>query len=238
MSGRSARFLVLLGLFACDAFGIVWTGSLVSGWRFEEASGTSAADFCGSLNGTLSNSPSWVTGKIGRGIQFNGTNSAVSLGAGTSLDLKPITVAFWAKVNVNSVDQWRRIVSAPNSFTNKYAIAYPGDVSSSVNTRSIVVNWNGSAYQTPTNSFLPSVWNHVAMTHDGSSLKIYINGVSQALTTPGYDLGIFAGDWLLGNRPALDRGTDGVVDELRIYRKALSASEVRSLMLGYEPKEF
>jgi hypothetical protein len=49
-------------------------------WRFEETSGTSAADASGNGNtGTLVNTPTRIVGKIGNALQFNGTNQSVSL---------------------------------------------------------------------------------------------------------------------------------------------------------------
>src|SRR5688572_33512783 len=60
--------------------------NLISHWKLDEASGTSAADAHGSNTGTLAGTEGWVSGKVGNGFEFNeasqfncGTNSVLNL---------------------------------------------------------------------------------------------------------------------------------------------------------------
>lgn len=72
-------------------------GALVAHWKLDETSGTTAADSAGGDNtGTLNNGPSWVTGTIGGGLDFDGTDdylnaplTTIPTGVGSR------TVALW-----------------------------------------------------------------------------------------------------------------------------------------------
>ena len=74
------------------------------------------------------------------------------------------------------------------------------------------------------------------MVYDSSSTSndadLYINGVKQAIskiTSPRGRQTANEGDGFIGNRIPLNHGWDGVIDELRIYNRALSATEIVSL---------
>jgi len=63
------------------------TDNIVAYWKLDENTGTSAADATGGGGtGTLTNSPTWVTGKINSGLQFGGTNRYVSIPNSTALN--------------------------------------------------------------------------------------------------------------------------------------------------------
>ncbi|HEV3006758.1 MAG TPA: hypothetical protein VGX78_19970, partial [Pirellulales bacterium] len=76
-------------------------------WRFEETSGTSAADASGNGNtGTLVNTPTRIVGKIGNALQFNSTNQSVSLGNPSDLNFQGnITIAAWVKLSSSTGNQ-------------------------------------------------------------------------------------------------------------------------------------
>src|SRR5439155_6488178 len=67
-------------------------------WKLDETTGATASDSVGGLNGKVINGKNadWVTGKIGRGLQFNGTNESVSLGNNLNVT-KNFTIAAWIK---------------------------------------------------------------------------------------------------------------------------------------------
>ena len=83
------------------------------------------------------------------------------------------------------------------------------------------------------NVFTINAWHHVALTWDESTRKAYVDGVevintadSTAITYPA------ALDFLIGNitdSAAAARMWDGLIDEVRIYSTALTASEVKTL---------
>jgi hypothetical protein len=79
-------------------------------------------------------------------------------------------------------------------------------------------------------------WNHVAVVYDSSSTSnnadLYINGVKQTISKINPPRGTQTsneGEGIIGNHIPLNRGWDGLIDELRIYNRALSAAEIVSL---------
>jgi len=85
------------------------------------------------------------------------------------------------------------------------------------------------------NTLSPSTWSHVAVTFDGGTIQFYINGVaSQAITGAMYDYGIatytIGGNTVGGSttKPSFN----GLIDEVQVYSRSLSAAEIRALMLG------
>ncbi|MCK4415113.1 MAG: hypothetical protein KAY32_16395 [Candidatus Eisenbacteria sp.] len=79
-----------------------------------------------------------------------------------------------------------------------------------------------------------NTWYHIAATYDGSHMKLYINGSPQGTlpysgTAIAYDNGILA---LGADAPQSVHYIDGVMDDLRIYSRALSQSEVLDLVPG------
>jgi hypothetical protein len=74
-------------------------------------------------------------------------------------------------------------------------------------------------------------WTHIAVTYDGAMQRIYVNGVeagSRAQTGP-----IAVGNGALrigGNNAFTDEFFSGVIDEVRIFNRALTAAEIRADM--------
>src|SRR5436190_19861696 len=65
-------------------------------WRFDEGSGTTAADSSGNgHDGTLINGPLWTTGRIGQGLSFNGVDNRVDVAHAPDLNAYPLSVAVW-----------------------------------------------------------------------------------------------------------------------------------------------
>ncbi|MDP3947882.1 MAG: hypothetical protein Q8Q41_04315, partial [bacterium] len=89
------------------------TSGLIAHWKFDESSGTGASDSSGNgNNGTLTNGPTWATGKINGALSFDGVNDYVIVASSaTSMDDMPaITVSAWIKPSSNGENGDGRIV--------------------------------------------------------------------------------------------------------------------------------
>ena len=215
-----------------DGTGSVASGNLVGWWKLDETSGTSAADSSGSnLSGTLTNmdgASDWVAGKIGKALDFDGQNDYVTMGTSSVLNPSYITVSAWFKYSAsNSVSGGNVIVSHWTSGSNypyilymdsgtmKYAITNAA-VSNAITTGSAVSSGN---------------WHHAALVYDGSLVRGYLNGNLDG--TPTAQTGAIqtlATSTIIGSR---DSGSfsffNGVIDDVRIYNRALTAAEVQAL---------
>src|SRR5262249_55551223 len=77
------------------------TNGLVGHWKFDEGSGTTAADSSGNNNtGTLVNGPTWTEGKVGQALSFDGVNNHVHI-ASDMIGINTVTACAW--INVRSV---------------------------------------------------------------------------------------------------------------------------------------
>jgi hypothetical protein len=88
-------------------------------------------------------------------------------------------------------------------------------------------------WTTPANSLAYDSWNHVAVVYDSSSTlnkpDLYINGVNQTISTftsPQGTQTLNEGTGIIGNRIPLNQGWQGIIDDLRVYNRALSAAEI------------
>jgi len=193
------------------------TTGLVGWWKFDEGSGITTGDSSGSNNtGTLANGPTWTTGKIGGALSFDGVDDYVNLSTPASLTslTYPITLSLWIKPSslggVNSVEIMNFRVDDPNTETK--IVLYNSDLYIAGSSHRDRVSVNGIISTTN--------WNHIVYTIDGSyTRKLFINGVVQSFGSPDY---FSPSDISIGNGKSL-------IDEVRIYNRALSAAEILEL---------
>ncbi|MFZ0033784.1 MAG: LamG domain-containing protein, partial [Sedimentisphaerales bacterium] len=78
-----------------------------------------------------------------------------------------------------------------------------------------------------------NVWHHVAGTYDGNEVKLYIDGVLKATTAHSGTIGTNTYNVNIGtNSQYPERLYNGLIDDVRIYDKALSQAEIASIMAG------
>jgi hypothetical protein len=198
-------------------------------WRLDEGSGNNALDSSGNgTTGALTNSPTWITGKRGGALTFASASSQyVDVGNNTHTNLSTAgTVMAWAKPGATQ-STWVGIVCNDDldNDLNGYCLFIRGDSGHF----GLHVAPAAGAYceiQSAA-SYLDDAWHHVAMTWDASNYILYVDGkivnsASGACTAASgtYSLKIGAS----GN---LGQYFSGSVDDVRIFNRALSASEVQ-----------
>lgn len=91
---------------------------------------------------------------------------------------------------------------------------------------------SGVGYLEPVGDTLEhNTWNHYCVTYNGSILKSYKNGVDMGGTMGPYGSAgsDAANNFIIGNDDSLSHPFRGVIDELRVYNRALSLSEIQAL---------
>ena len=200
---------------------------LVGAWALDEGSGATVVDQSGRGNvGTHANG-TWVTGgKYNSALSFNGANTWVSVPDSTSLDLTTgMTVEAWVRPSVTG--GWRTGVVKEQPGNLAWGI-YTSNAAGRPSAEVFVAGAT-RAIEAPTG--LPSgVWAHLAATYDGTTLRLYVNG-SQAAQLA------ISGTILTSNSPLRMGGNgvwgewfSGLVDEVRVYNRALSAAEIQGDM--------
>lgn len=214
-----------------------WPSGLVGYWPFNEGNGTLANDLVSVDNGTLTNGPTWSTSsKIGGGLVFNGvkaisgdaSNQYVSVGSVALLNPSVISVAAWFKTSSNNVNQ--AIVAKSNACATAGYLVW-------INENAVAshrVSWwvgNGpwlDEYATAT-AVDDGNWHHFVGTYDGTTRKIYVDGVLQIASTSAGETLSSTGALQIGGSNYCGSTFNGSLDEVRIYNTALSASDVASL---------
>ena len=223
----SALFLMFLLSIYSMAMGQA-ENSLVGYWPFDEGSGKTANDISGNgHDGELIDDPQWVQGKFDSALDFGGTGSYVLVPDDDGLDLSDeVTITAWFNLN-EAIAGARRMISKNNSI---FVIFDFGDP----NSLDFLVKPNNDFVESTTVDWEIGAWYHFAGTYDGDALKIYINGELEGETSgvppiavSDLDLWIGADDWQL---PA--SSFPGILDEVRVYNKALSEAEIGTAMEG------
>jgi len=207
---------------------------LVGYWSFDEATGTIAYDKSGyGNNGTLYNfnwtaTSGWATGKVGGALSFDGVNDYVSIANTSSLQIVGnLTLLFWAyPTNISKSRQ------------NPVGKAFGGEFDLTMETDSGLSYYHGSAGGNSSpymgcfsgGVFSNNNWVFVAVVRDinTKTIKYYKNGdvspsncgswVNPSISTRRVGIGYeYAGYW------------QGLIDEIRIYNRALSDSEIKAL---------
>jgi hypothetical protein len=214
------------------------SNGLVAYLKMDDNTGTSATDATGNSNtGTLTNSPTWVAGKYGSGIYFDPatSNKAVVVNPATSIDnLGAFTWSLWVKP---SQLQAHSILQKGGNLS-----LYFDNISSGLRTQ-FYMGCSGAGmdrFTTSADNMSVNTWHHIAVTWDGKDCKVantsvYIDGVLTSVHANSHDgsgarvndTGI---DMRIGNTSSLTDQLQGTVDEVRVYNRAFTPSEVKQLV--------
>jgi len=218
---------------------------IIACWHFDEGSGTIAHDSAGNNDGNLVGDANWVNGISGKALYFDGNGDCVDVLDANALDpvsTQEITIV--ACVNLPTYEAQNSSVffgivgkTANVRPDGSYLFGIWNDGAGTYETGKLmfgVPTGNNATYQfVNSNSLVPlNDWVHVAITHDSSNItKIYIDGqvditdsstITQAFENNDKDLRIgYSGryaDYFYGS-----------TDEVRIYNRALSESEIQYL---------
>jgi hypothetical protein len=204
----------------------------VSFWRLGESSGTSAADVKGANAGTYVNTPTLgktgaLAGDADTATGVNGTGSYVSVPYSASLNPAQFTVEAWAQWDGTRTANWRTVAGTWNDGnTGGYWLGVSTQDKWYVSTQGSSAAYSEIQGTAPT----AGQWVHLATTYDGSYLRLYVNGTEVGnVQSPSYvaqgvvPLGI--GTSVYNSGPGDRFG--GVVDDVAVYNRALSAPEVQ-----------
>ncbi len=198
-------------------------------------------DIQGSNHGALQNGATFASGKVGQALSFDGVDDYVEMPENGSLDLNgDFTLESWVKPEAYFVVPSPVITKYNYSGGNLANVSWQLDILNGGNVQfGIACGMNSSTdlmYQQTTNAAVPvNVFTHVAAVYrqNPPAMEIYVNGVLQAGTTNGSCSFINQNDTPVRIGRRIDSGStaffNGIIDEVSIYNRALSASEIQSL---------
>lgn len=199
-----------------------------------------ALDSKSSNHGTLQNGTTFQTAKVGQGFKFDGVNDFVEIPDNASLKPATLTLETWVKfdsltstVTGGAPAGYQNIIFKKNSraagtgFEGGYSLVKNPD-----NRIGIGFNSAGGAtdFASSTTFVQAGVWYHIVGTHDGTNIRLYINGQLEGTGTATFPIDYGTTPLYLGNAQVPFSGYfNGVLDETTIYDRALTAMEVSSI---------
>ena len=197
--------------------------SLVAAYAFNEGAGTTVADISGNGNtGTISGATWTTSGKFGNALTFNGTSAMVTIPNAASLNLTSgMTLEAWVYPTAAPTN-WRAVV-------DKNVDGYYLMASTNVGNRPAVGGtWTAGNQNTIGPSVLAvNTWTHLAATFDGAMVRLFVNGVQVATQAQVTPLASSTGTLQIGADSYAGENFAGRIDEVRIYNRALSATEIQ-----------
>ncbi len=229
------KMMVCRLLFFCFmlSLGSIQAG-LVSSWYFEEGTGSTVADASGNGHTVTLAGGSWVDGKIGSALEFDGSDDQATISNPSGLTSSTGSIEFWMKVDSVHLGG---IFHLFEGYTTDF-------IRTAVNTNGrldLVIEDNNETkiyvYYDLDNLYgaykYVGKWLHIVWVQDGTEVKLYINGERKVLS------GTNSGDWwsehLNANSASIGAAWgyfDGTLDEIRIYDNALSESAIANNALG------
>ncbi len=247
--GNRRDFLKMAGAFGLSAVTYnttltapatahVTTTGLVGYWPLDDSSGSTATDTSGNgHNGTLQNGATWVSGKIGAALSFNGSNTTVDINSNVINTSTSFTVAAW--VSLADVSSWHTAVSQDGNNVSGFYLQYTspdagtdgGKFAFALISADATSGTSGRA----TSKFTPvaNVWYHIIGVYDAANKqsKLYVNGVLQSTQT-------ISSAWNATSETVIGRAKwsgapvdywSGLIDDVRIYNLAFADADASSL---------
>jgi type II secretory pathway pseudopilin PulG len=202
----------------------------VAWWKFDDGAGTKAKDSTTNKNdGALINSPTWTTGHVDGGLQFDGKKTYVSVPYNEVLTItNELTLTAWIRAAKFGASNIILAQGTSGTASNYELWTYNGKL--------VMGFYNGGWRNvTAPNALTANTWYHVAATVELSGtdrlIRLYQNGVEVYKETTTYAP--------LGNKEGLTIGKfpsgaywDGILDDIRIYNRKLSADEILQIYKG------
>jgi hypothetical protein len=208
-------------------FSMLTPGELVGYWKFDEGFGDIAYDSSGyGNNGTLLNGATWADGLplLGKTLEFDGIDDYVQVPDAPSLDIPgPFTLICWIYP--------RSLPGGYKSFINKYFNYILQTTLSGTGLRCAfdVVGGGAHAANSPAGTLTLNQWQHVAGVWDGSTIKVYKNGVEVGSNYEGNIIPQAQDNPLhIGTERAISQFFNGLIDEAKIYNRGLSPEEIEA----------
>jgi len=211
----------------------------VAYWKFDETSGTSAYDWSGnSKTGTLVGSPTWGAGLIGGAVNIPGGTSYVNVPTTVVSGLTDFTVSTWVKLT--SVSTNMRTFDFGTS-TNYMELTPKHSDTGGV--LQFVIKTSSTTNTLSGTSALPTgIWQHVAVTRSQSTNTdtLYLNGVQvgqiTGATLSPSSLGTLTKTCIGDSQTTSHPHLNGLVDDFRIYNRALSGADLNTLYRADAPR--
>jgi hypothetical protein len=193
----------------------------VGAWGFDETGGTAALDASGSGNRGRVSGPTRTAGRYGGGLSFDGAGDWVTVPDADSLDLGTgMTLEAWVRPTARG-STWRSVIVKEHTSRLAYGL-----YASSRSRPSAHVYTDRDRALRGRSPLRLRRWSHLAMTWDGSTMRTFVNGKRVASGALSGAARASTGPLRIGGNAVWPEWFRGVIDEVRVYDRALSAAEI------------
>lgn len=177
-----------------------------------------------------------MAGRIGDAVALYGVADYVDLPDGIVDGLTDFTIATWVNRTTTTGQTWSRVFDfGTGTMVNMFLTPDAGGPAGA--RFAITVGGGGAEQQVTAAQPIPTGWHHVAVTREGTTVRLFVDGVEVAsnpnVTLGPSSLGTTTNNWI-GRSQYPDPFLGALVDDFHIYDRALPADEVASLA-GGEP---
>jgi hypothetical protein len=236
---RLAAIGLVLGLAVTIANADIQTG-LVSHWKLDETSGTTAKDSAGGNNGTLIGNATWTEGWLSGAVEFDGEGDYIDCGNSSTFDLRDaVTLSAWVKPDLDfAYPNWSGIIHKGSVVDfDTFAFYYDGRTNRQLGFKTGDTSPN-TWYPIPAPDLFDGDWHHAAAVYDGSTKSIYLDGELLGTAASTGQIRTSNGRCLLGAGRDYNPPTHyvaGKLDDARIYSWALMQEDIQQVMIGTPP---
>lgn len=206
---------------------------IVAYWSFDTCDGTDSSG--NGYHGTVYGSPECVDGVAGKALKLDGVDDYIGIPDATNLHgMAELTIEAWVKFNELPAGRWQFIVAkarAGGLGTNSYAIWFAGDT---MRIQGAIESVGQLSTLSAPDIIIPSCFYYVALTYNGSTFNLYLDGELKDSVAFSGSIRNTSVPLLIGRRSGkgVDGHGDGVIgvtDEVRLYSRALTDIEIRTL---------
>jgi beta-lactam-binding protein with PASTA domain len=201
---------------------------LVAAFNFDETDGLTAIDSSPSGgNGTITGAVR-VPGRVGTALSFDGVNDLVTVPNSQALTLTTaMTLEAW--VQPNALTGWHTVLLKEGVGTMAYEMYANNDVSRPA---AYFTTPGGAIRAITGTAVLPTnAWTHLATTYDGTTMRLFVNGVQvRSVLRSGAILATDGPLHIGGNEVWGGEFFSGLIDEVRVYNRALTGAEIAADM--------
>jgi hypothetical protein len=181
-------------------------------------------------NGVLLNGTSFATGEVGQAFSFDGINQLVDVPDAPTLNPPTeLTLETWVYVSNFSANDSVAIAGKDDPYGPRQFMLGMSNLGGHWSFRAHVGVPAGYQYFNGNSVLQTGVWYHAAMTYDGAFLRLYVNGLLDGSLAATGPITITTHPLLIGGHAEGPWSFNGLVDEVSLYDRALSAAEILSI---------
>src|SRR5215510_4972817 len=202
--------------------------ALVAAYGFDETNGPTVVDASSQNNsGTIGSGVTRTTsGRYGGALSFSGTGRVTIADAASLRLTQAMTLEAW--VNPSTVNNsWRDVVYKADD--NYYLMATSTNNSRPAGGASFG-NTSATTEAYGTAALPAGVWTHLAVTYDGSTIRLFVNGTQVSTVAKTGSFTTSANPLQIGGNAIYGQFFQGLIDEVRVYNRPLSAGEIQTDM--------